>query len=68
MPTETAEVEPSNGVRAEAMCHVIALFGDLTERERNIAEAAARSAYRWTLREIVEDCEIKLTSGKAETP
>lgn len=58
--TKTTEVEPRNGVCAEAMCHVIALHGPLTARETAIAEASARSAFRWTLREVIEDLDQKV--------
>lgn len=59
----TKEREPRNSIRSEAMCHVIGLYGPLTERETQIAEAAARSAFRWTLREVTEDLAWKMETA-----
>ncbi len=49
-----------SSVCSEAMSHTISMHGTLTGRERDIALTAARAAYRWTLREVVEELEKKL--------
>lgn len=38
----------------EAMGIVLAVHGPLSEREREIAQTAARASYRWASREIIE--------------
>lgn len=50
----------ANSVFQEAIGHAITMHNGLTPREREIAETAARAAYHWTIREMIEGLKEKI--------
>lgn len=53
---ETTKTSASDG----AMQMVLSVHGQLTQREREIAQTAARAAYRCAMREMVELLQEKV--------